>query len=273
MTTTHTIHHLSDLHIGLDPSRRLRTDAIVRHITSTCDPAHTTVCVTGDVTEGVLELWRRREHRAQMIDARHALQPLLDSGFDVCVVPGNHDTYLTTGATFADERERGWFHKEIMAPLMPWASGPGPWFRQVAPGVHLALLDSTEGQRGPDFDAARGCNGARQLSELDAWCEGVRAAEPGAVIIVAQHHNTEYDKWSNRLEDEAELLAILTRHGVDVLLEGHEHVERTTTTATGLIKLASRRSTDLWHGDRLQWRALEIAPNGAVTVTQHVTSE
>lgn len=264
----HKLIHLSDLHIGAGLVRRQRVDALVRHITTSYDPRYTTVCVTGDLTEGTLDPFNQESHLWEMEEACEALMPLIRGRFGLCVTPGNHD-YVPKGATMVQQYIVQWYQEEVHDPLMPWASSAPPWLFRIAPWEYVIILDSMRGQLGPDIDLARGCHGPRQLQRLDGLLESL---EVGVRVTIMQHHNTEYDRWTNALEDEEELMRILRAHSdkVALLLEGHEHRWRENRERWGLLKLGSGRSTDL-HGSEgeLQYYEIEL---GEMDITHRVIS-
>lgn len=254
----HHIVHLTDLHIGAGEVRRWRTSALVEHIQQTFGPGETTVCITGDLTEGTLDPLRQREHRREMQDAARELRPLLDAGFGLMVVPGNHDQ-VPRGATMVLQQHVEWYEQEIHAELMAWAPTLAPWALLVSERLMVIGLDTMQGQRGLDFDFARGCSGAEQLRKLRALLEANRRR----MIVVIMHHNTDYDVWTNKLEDEAPLLALLEEFGVKVLLEGHEHRWRERVTSWGMLKLGGGRSTDTTDG-HMRYRSVAISDTSTV---------
>jgi 3',5'-cyclic AMP phosphodiesterase CpdA len=247
--------HLSDLHIGHGEHRRRRTDALVRHITETYDPGTTTVAITGDLTEGILDPFHQGEHERQMQDAARCLMPLVNAHYTVLVTPGNHD-YGPRGATVATAMHRQWYMEELHHAMMPWAGGPAPWRLRLAPWDHVIILDSMLGQLGPDVDLARGNLGKKQLKRLDDMLEDT---PDNTRVTVMMHHNVEYDALTNLLEDEAELMEVLERHSqkVEVLLQGHEHRWRDSRTRSGIRRLGSGRSTDL-HDGKLRYYLITL---------------
>lgn len=239
-----TIIHLSDLHIGESDDRLLATDQLVAYIMGTWHPDDCVVVVTGDLTEGTLNPFWQRAHWAQMDHARQSLSALVRAGYQLVVVPGNHDSG-PRGALAVVRRHRQEFYDRVLVPLMPWTVNPEA---PVLDDGELCIvgLDSNAGQVGGGVDLARGCLGLHELRRLQIELGRTRANRR----VVAMHHSTEYDVWTNALEDESALLATLARQPVSLLLQGHEHVERWRRDLDGVVEaFASWRSTDRRRGD------------------------
>ena len=58
-----------------------------------------------------------------------------------------------------------------------------------------------------------------------ACWRGLSAEQAFRVLLI--HHPLRSDSRAKRLTDSAELLALLKRHGVDLVLHGHDHVHST----------------------------------------------
>jgi 3',5'-cyclic AMP phosphodiesterase CpdA len=72
---------------------------------------------------------------------------------------------------------------------------------------------------------ATGTLGRVQLEALQALLEGL-AAEPLFRVILV-HHPLRSKSRIKRLTDAADLLGILRRHGVELILHGHDHIHST----------------------------------------------
>lgn len=236
------------------------------------------LAIAGDVGEPSLELDRTvatmaREARARPFDAvvllgdnvypdgepsliepklLRPLAPLLHDGTPLVAVLGNHDVC-------------GGHADEVVRRL----GMPDRWYaRQLGP-LQLIALDSTL----PDDPAQR------------RWLEETLAASTARFRAVALHHPPYSAGWhgSSRVARRA-FVPVFRRHGVDVVLAGHEHdyqrsrpLRGTTYVVTGAathlratgrarftaVSASRHHFLDLWVGqDRLVLRA--VALDGAV---------
>jgi 3',5'-cyclic AMP phosphodiesterase CpdA len=135
----------------------------------------------------------------------------------VTVIPGNHDAYVRAtrhrfAETFADyldgDDARG-------------AGGTFPSLRRRGP---LALVSvSSAVPTGPMM--ATGWLGRGQLDALERLLAGLSAEQAFRVLLV--HHPLRSDAPSKRLTDAPQLRALLRRHGVELILHGHDHIHST----------------------------------------------
>ena len=72
---------------------------------------------------------------------------------------------------------------------------------------------------------ATGTLGRDQLAALATVLEQLAAEDVFRVLLV--HHPLKSRAWQKRLTDSAALLALLKRHGVELVLQGHDHVHST----------------------------------------------
>jgi 3',5'-cyclic AMP phosphodiesterase CpdA len=225
-----TLAHLSDPHLPPPPGVRLRDlagkralgyfnwirnrhlfhrrevlDALVADIQVQA-PDH--IAITGDLVNLALE--------AEFAPSRAWLESvgLPDR---VTVIPGNHDAYVrVTQHRFAeawgdylrgDDAHRG---------------GAGfPSLRRRGP---LALISvSSAVPTGPLM--ATGRLGRPQLGELEQVLAGLAAEQTFRVLLI--HHPLRSGSYVKRLTDSRPLLALLKRHGVELVLHGHDHVHST----------------------------------------------
>lgn len=229
MMATFTLAHLSDPHLPPLPAphlselmskrglgylnwtrnrhkyhRREALDALVRDL-KTQTPDH--IAVTGDLTNLAL--------RAEFGSAARWLQSV-GSPTQVTAIPGNHDAYVrATSHCFAD----------IFADYFRSDAADGaarfPSLRRRGP---LALISlSTAVPTLPFF--ATGTVGRAQLEALQALLKGLAAESSFRVILV--HHPLRSKSRIKRLTDAADLLAILRRHGAELVLHGHDHIHST----------------------------------------------
>jgi 3',5'-cyclic AMP phosphodiesterase CpdA len=165
--TPYLLVQLSDLHItrpGTLISGRIDTAAALRHAVErvlTIRPRPVAVLATGDLVDA--------GHPAEYARLRELLQPVLDAGLPLALLPGNHDERRALQAAFADAH--GVHLGDADAPAIQYALDlPGP--------LRLVVLDSLQtGRPEGGLDAAR-------LTQADA----LLAARPDVPTLVALHH-------------------------------------------------------------------------------------
>ena len=186
--------------------RREVLDAVVADMQAQ-RPDH--VAVTGDLVNLALE--------AEFAPARRWLASV-GAPDRVTVVPGNHDAYVRAtrhhfAQTFAD------FMRGDAG-----AAGDGirhPFLRRRGP---LALIGvSTAVPTAPLM--ATGRLGQAQFDALERILATL-AAEPLFRVLLI-HHPLRSKSRYKRLTDSEQLLALVKRHGVDLILHGHDHVHST----------------------------------------------
>jgi 3',5'-cyclic AMP phosphodiesterase CpdA len=166
------------------------------------------IAVTGDLVNLALA--------AEFAPARAWLESLGPPA-RVTAIPGNHDAYVrATRQRFADswssflegdERRNG-------GRIFPALRRRGP----------LALISLSSAVPTPPF-MATGTLGSTQLDALDRLLAGLSGAETFRVLLV--HHPLRSESRFKRLTDSAALLDCLKRHGVELVLHGHDHVHST----------------------------------------------
>jgi 3',5'-cyclic AMP phosphodiesterase CpdA len=170
-------------------------------------PGH--IAVTGDLVNLALE--------AEFAPARAWLQSV-GTPDRVTVVPGNHDTYIRA--------TRHHFVK-IFGDFMRGDADAAtdtvsiPLLRRRGP---LALIGvSTAVPTAPLL--ATGRLGPVQLDALDRILTNLSVEQVFRVLLI--HHPLRSQSRHKRLTDSAALLALLKRHGVELVLHGHDHVHST----------------------------------------------
>jgi 3',5'-cyclic AMP phosphodiesterase CpdA len=182
--------------------RREVLDALVADVHRQT-PDH--IAVTGDLVNLALE--------AEFAPARAWLDGVGPPD-RVTTIPGNHDAYV-----------RATFHRfgETFAPYL--ASDDGrigfPSLRRRGP---LALISlSTAVPTLPLM--ATGTLGRDQLAALEQTLQQLAADDVFRVLLV--HHPLKSTARQKRMTDSADLLALLKRHGVELILHGHDHIHST----------------------------------------------
>jgi 3',5'-cyclic AMP phosphodiesterase CpdA len=188
--------------------RREVLDALVGDLRAQ-RPEH--IAVTGDLVNIALE--------AEFAPARAWLQNVGNPEY-VTVVPGNHDAYArATQGRFA-EIWRDYLRGDGALTADPITF---PFVRRRGP---LALIGVSSAVPTLPFMAA-GWLGRAQRDALDRILSELSAEPVFRVLLI--HHPLHSDKGARhkRLTDSDELLALLKRHGVELILHGHDHIHST----------------------------------------------
>lgn len=221
-----TLAHLSDPHLGPMPPARLielfgkrvigytnwkrrrhavhRRDVLSLLLADVHAQRPDHIAVTGDLVNVALP--------AEFTQARAWLETV-GSAQDVSLVPGNHDAYARAARgqfalSWADYM-RGDDETEVHFPYLR-CRGP------------LALIGLTTAVPSAPF-MATGRIGRAQLAGLDRLLARI-ATEPLCRVVLIHHPlRSAPGRWSARLTDAPALITLLERHGVDLVLHGHDH--------------------------------------------------
>ena len=225
----YTLAHLSDPHLPPLPVPRLRElagkralgylnwtrnrrryhrrdvlDALVSDMRAQA-PDH--IAVTGDLVNLALE--------AEFAPARAWLESV-GTPDRVTIVPGNHDAYVrATQHRFA----QAWGSY-----LDSDDSSGGVSFPSLRKRGPLALISLSSAVPTPPL-MATGRLGQTQLDGLECMLAGLSAEQAFRVLLI--HHPLRSGARAKRLTDSQLLLAALKRHGVELILHGHDHVHST----------------------------------------------
>lgn len=134
----------------------------------------------------------------------------------ISVIPGNHDAYVTS------MRDR--FASEFADYLRSdnAAVGSAVTFPYVQRRGPLALIGLSTAVPTAPF-MATGKLGAQQLEALEQLLADISPSEAFRVLLVHHPLDTDRRRRYKRLTDAAKLKALLQRHGVDLVLHGHDH--------------------------------------------------
>jgi 3',5'-cyclic AMP phosphodiesterase CpdA len=222
-----TLAHLSDPHLPPLPTPRLRDlagkralgylnwtrnrhryhrrdvlDALISDM-QTHRPDH--VAITGDLVNLALE--------GEFAPSRGWLESI-GTPDRVTVIPGNHDAYVRiTRHRFAEA-----WGDYVHAQEIPGAAVLFPSVRRRGP---LALISLSSAVPTPPL-MATGRLGRVQLDALEPMLLRLSTEQAFRVLLI--HHPLRSTSRAKRLTDSSRLLAILKRHGVDLILHGHDHV-------------------------------------------------
>jgi len=229
MTDAFTLAHLSDPHLPPLPAARFRDlagkralgyinwtrnrhkyhrrevlDALVADMQAQ-RPDH--IAVTGDLVNLALD--------AEFAPAKAWLEGV-GPPQQVTVVPGNHDAYVRA----TQDRFGGTFGKYLEGDAD--ANGMAfPFVRRRGPVTLIGVSSAV-----PTLPLlATGRLGHAQLEALDRELAQLRPNETFRVLLV--HHPLNSTSRMKRLTDSKALRALLKRHGVELVLHGHDHIHST----------------------------------------------
>jgi 3',5'-cyclic AMP phosphodiesterase CpdA len=224
-----TLAHLSDPHLPPLPAARLRDlagkrafgylnwtrnrhkyhrrevlDALVSDMQAQM-PDH--VAITGDLVNLALE--------AEFPPSRAWLESV-GAPDRVTVIPGNHDAYVRVTADRFAETWGSYLDGD--------AARDGQTFPSLRRRGPLALISVSSAVPTPPL-MATGRLGHAQLEQLGRMLAELPAGQAFRVLLI--HHPLRSDARAKRLTDSSELRALLKRHGVELVLHGHDHVHST----------------------------------------------
>jgi 3',5'-cyclic AMP phosphodiesterase CpdA len=138
----------------------------------------------------------------------------------VTVIPGNHDAYVrATQPCFAET-----FKNYLRGDDAPQDTTQGETFPLVQRRGPLALIAVSSAVPTPPL-MATGWLGRSQLAALERILAGLATEQAFRVLLI--HHPLRSDSRAKRLTDSPQLLALLKRHGVELVLHGHDHIHST----------------------------------------------
>ena len=135
----------------------------------------------------------------------------------VTVIPGNHDAYVSKTRFHFARSFTDYFRGDDRpdeAPTFPSLRRRGP----------LALISLSSAVPTAPF-LATGRIGPEQLAAVERMLETLSTEPVFRVLLV--HHPLRSTNRMKRLTDTADLIALLKRHGVELVLHGHDHVHST----------------------------------------------
>jgi 3',5'-cyclic AMP phosphodiesterase CpdA len=174
--------------------------------------------------------------RSELEQARRELQPVIDAGLRLAIIPGNHDAYLKASLAGqfeevlrdgqqADDRE----------------ASPYPFLMRL-PSADLLCLTSAIATA-PLM--AYGRVGAAQFARAEAIMARREKARPLALTV---HHPVtptpgKRNEYHRELRDAAQLRAFASRHGAVLLAHGHNHLSHVVRLAGGCVVSGISSST------------------------------
>jgi 3',5'-cyclic AMP phosphodiesterase CpdA len=184
--------------------RREVLDALVSDMQAQA-PDH--IAVTGDLVNLALE--------AEFAPAQRWLTSVGEPHL-VTAIPGNHDAYVRrTQHRFVEA------FGEYLAGDEASGNSSFPFVRRRGP---ITLIGLSSAVPTAPF-MATGTLGRAQIEALEQVLTALSTEEAFRVLLV--HHPLQSDSRPKRLTDSARLLALLRKHGVELILHGHDHVHST----------------------------------------------
>ena len=183
--------------------RREVLDALVADVQAQ-SPDH--IAVTGDLVNLALE--------AEFAPAQAWLKSVGEPHL-VTTIPGNHDAYVRkTRHRFVESFGDYLRGDEATGNAFPFLRRRGP----------VALIGLSSAVPTPPL-MATGTLGRGQREALERVLTNLAGEDAFRVLLV--HHPLRSDSRPKRLTDSQPLLALLKKHGVDLVLHGHDHVHST----------------------------------------------
>jgi 3',5'-cyclic AMP phosphodiesterase CpdA len=183
--------------------RREVLDALVADMQAQL-PDH--IAVTGDLVNLALE--------AEFAPAQAWLKSVGEPNL-VTTIPGNHDAYVRrTRHRFVESFGDYLSGDEATDDTFPFLRRRGP----------IALIGLSSAVPTPPL-MATGTLGRGQREALERVLTTLAGEDVFRVLLV--HHPLRSDSRPKRLTDSKPLLALLKKHGVDLVLHGHDHVHST----------------------------------------------
>ncbi len=183
--------------------RREVLDALVRDLQAE-RPDH--IAVTGDLVNLALP--------AEFAPAQTWLRSV-GAPQSVTAIPGNHDAYVRATRHRFVECFGDYLSGDEPAPQA------FPFLRRRGP---VALIGLSSAVPTAPFSAT-GTLGATQIAALERILVSLSTEQVFRVLLV--HHPLRSDSRPKRLTDSASLIALLGKHGVELILHGHDHIHST----------------------------------------------
>jgi 3',5'-cyclic AMP phosphodiesterase CpdA len=166
------------------------------------------IAITGDLVNLSLE--------AEFAPARAWLESV-GLPEHVTLVPGNHDAYVrSTQHRFVET-----WDDYLGGDATPEGGMAFPALRRRGP---LTLISVSSALPTPPF-MATGRLGQNQMRALEDMLTSISSESSFRVLLI--HHPLRSKARSKRLTDASEVMAILKRHGVELVLHGHDHAHST----------------------------------------------
>jgi 3',5'-cyclic AMP phosphodiesterase CpdA len=216
---TKKIIHLSDTHVGYEDLATRLSDLVTRMIFHKTPAENYVVIVTGDIVEDATRKENYEEAIAHINRLKHA-------GFDVLVVPGNHD-YGTGSLGYAK------YIKKFKQHFFGESATSYPKLDVINNIAFIGLDSMAEELHWYDRLFAEGELGKEQLKRLADMLTSEPVKNSHYTVVYLHHHP--FHPWRfHQLKDSEALKEILEGHNIDVLLFGHNHEGRVWNGGWGI---------------------------------------
>ena len=206
--------HLSDIHMGYQNMSEIfegQVDRLVYRYHQRA--ADYVVVVTGDIVDDAT-------NEGLLKNAKSELDAITKRGFQVLIVPGNHDYGTGSKATEATMKK---YKQEIYGN----PDEQFPRFHAIG-GIAFIGLDSMEGEiTKKQGTLADGEIGKAQLKKLETLLLSREVADCQYTVVYLHHHPIDsggiFRRIVHGLDDVKKLKTVLEKHKIDALLFGHNH--------------------------------------------------
>ncbi len=234
--------------------RREVLDALLRDLAQ-LRPHHTVI--TGDLTHLGLP--------SEFEQARQWLQTVGEPQ-DVTVVPGNHEAYVHTAPEETLGLWQPYLSSDEARDVETVRSGGRLQFPSLRIRGPLALIGLSSARPSGLF-LATGRVGWAQRDALSQMLDATGRRKLVRVLLMHHPPLANTVGWRKRLVDSRSLRAILSRHGVELVLHGHGHraAQGTLQTATGtapVLGVPSASTVSVMAGRRAQYYVYRFADEG-----------
>ncbi|HPO14542.1 MAG TPA: metallophosphoesterase [Candidatus Hydrogenedentes bacterium] len=211
--------HLSDAHAGYQVCGA-RMDQIVTNIIFRKEPASDyVVVVTGDLVNDATE-------ERNYPEVKSYLDRLTSAGFEVLVIPGNHDygTGTLGSKAYVDLFKQTFFGRQDIS---------YPKLDILADVAFIGLDSMAEELHWYDRLFAEGELGSRQLSDLEKMLNSKKVKGCKKRVVYLHHHPFE-PLPLHGLKDSTELGKVLKGKNINALLYGHNHFAHNSNGKWGI---------------------------------------
>lgn len=177
------------------------------------------------------------------------MRPLIDAGVRFDLAIGNHDEGLRHSESSFEEIEQ-----EIT-----FLDTPGRYYSRTYGPADIFMLDSS----------VPGLSGVASREQL-AWLDDTLASSPGSWRIVAMHHPPFSSGRHGSTPRANELLvSILERHGLDLVLAGHDHDYERTVPICCVTDVVSGGGCKMTPVGKSRFTAVSLPPHSPVPASRH----
>lgn len=239
--------HLTDLHVGYSGLEK-KLSKLISNLMYAMQPAQDyVVIVTGDIADNA-------NYKEHFHKANDLLKVLKGAGYDVLVVPGNHDygdgvfPYKKNITSF---KRNFYGNKSQKFPKLDIIKDPGD-------GSSIAFigLDSMAG--GDPRALAQGHIGKDQLKDLDKMLASAEVTAADKCVVYLHHHPIDKNI-DMKLNDADKFSEVIKKHKVDALLFGHKHQGKKWNARWGVKRLYDGGTSTGKDGDPWRHRVIDLA--------------